>query len=311
MSPTSSTCAATSSSSSRVTAAHYQEEHARLGRHTGGWQALPHALPDHRHRRALGADHAAHRRRRHVHRASPATPRTGRKEPVSFDGKRVAVIGTGATGVQTIQEVAKTAGHLTVFQRTPQLVRAAAQRQDRRRGDGAGSGPAIPRSSRAATRPLAASSIAPTRARHLRGDAGGARGLLREALWRARLRHLAGQFPRHPHRPRGERPDLRLRRAQDPPAGQGPGSRREADPEEPRLRHPAGAARDPVLRGLQPAQRRAHRHQRDADRAHHADRASRPATPSTRSTSSFTRPASTRLPAASTASTSGAAAGAR
>jgi cation diffusion facilitator CzcD-associated flavoprotein CzcO len=42
------------------------------------------------------------------------------KEPVKFDGKRVAVIGTGATGVQTITEVAKTAGHLTVFQRTPQ-----------------------------------------------------------------------------------------------------------------------------------------------------------------------------------------------
>ena len=40
-------------------------------------------------------------------------------EPVSFAGKRVAVIGTGATGVQTIQEVAKTAGRLTVFQRTP------------------------------------------------------------------------------------------------------------------------------------------------------------------------------------------------
>ena len=40
-------------------------------------------------------------------------------EPVDFTGKRVAVIGTGATGVQVIQEVAKTAGHLTVFQRTP------------------------------------------------------------------------------------------------------------------------------------------------------------------------------------------------
>ncbi len=40
-------------------------------------------------------------------------------EPVSFAGKRVAVIGTGATGVQTIQEVAKTAAQLTVFQRTP------------------------------------------------------------------------------------------------------------------------------------------------------------------------------------------------
>ena len=46
------------------------------------------------------------------------------KEPVDFTGKRVAVIGTGATGVQTIQEVAKTAGTLTVFQRTPNWTRA-------------------------------------------------------------------------------------------------------------------------------------------------------------------------------------------
>ena len=40
-------------------------------------------------------------------------------EPVDFSGKRVAVIGTGATGVQVIQEIAKSVGHLTVFQRTP------------------------------------------------------------------------------------------------------------------------------------------------------------------------------------------------
>jgi cation diffusion facilitator CzcD-associated flavoprotein CzcO len=39
--------------------------------------------------------------------------------PVSFEGKRVGIIGTGATAVQTIQEVVKTVGHLTVFQRTP------------------------------------------------------------------------------------------------------------------------------------------------------------------------------------------------
>ena len=70
----------------------------------------------------------------------------------------------------------------------------------------------------------------------------------------------------------------RLRRAQDPPAGEGPGGRREADPEEPRLRHPPRAARDQLLRGLQPAQRQAGRHQRNADRAHHARPASRPAT---------------------------------
>lgn len=40
------------------------------------------------------------------------------KEQIDFTGKRVAVIGTGATGVQVIPEVAQTAGHLTVFQRT-------------------------------------------------------------------------------------------------------------------------------------------------------------------------------------------------
>jgi cation diffusion facilitator CzcD-associated flavoprotein CzcO len=39
-------------------------------------------------------------------------------EEVSFKGKRVGIIGTGATGVQVIPEVAKTAGHVTVFQRT-------------------------------------------------------------------------------------------------------------------------------------------------------------------------------------------------
>ncbi|KAJ0423082.1 hypothetical protein BJY00DRAFT_322205 [Aspergillus carlsbadensis] len=39
--------------------------------------------------------------------------------PVSFEGKRVGVIGTGATGIQVIQEVAKTAEHLFIFQRTP------------------------------------------------------------------------------------------------------------------------------------------------------------------------------------------------
>jgi cation diffusion facilitator CzcD-associated flavoprotein CzcO len=40
-------------------------------------------------------------------------------ERVDFAGKRVAVIGTGATGVQTIQTIAGHVGHLTVFQRTP------------------------------------------------------------------------------------------------------------------------------------------------------------------------------------------------
>jgi cation diffusion facilitator CzcD-associated flavoprotein CzcO len=41
------------------------------------------------------------------------------KEAVKFEGKRVAVIGTASSGVQVITEAAKTAEHLTVFQRSP------------------------------------------------------------------------------------------------------------------------------------------------------------------------------------------------
>jgi cation diffusion facilitator CzcD-associated flavoprotein CzcO len=40
-------------------------------------------------------------------------------ENVDFTGQRVAIIGTGSSGIQAISEIAQTAGHLTVFQRTP------------------------------------------------------------------------------------------------------------------------------------------------------------------------------------------------
>jgi cyclohexanone monooxygenase len=41
------------------------------------------------------------------------------KEPVDFTGKRVAVIGTGSSGVQTSTAIVDDVAHLTVFQRTP------------------------------------------------------------------------------------------------------------------------------------------------------------------------------------------------
>ena len=44
------------------------------------------------------------------------------KEPVDFAGKRVGVVGIGATGIQVIQTIADKVGHLTVFVRTPQYV---------------------------------------------------------------------------------------------------------------------------------------------------------------------------------------------
>jgi cation diffusion facilitator CzcD-associated flavoprotein CzcO len=40
-------------------------------------------------------------------------------EDVDLTGKRVGVIGTGSSGLQVIPKLAEQAGHLTVFQRTP------------------------------------------------------------------------------------------------------------------------------------------------------------------------------------------------
>ena len=54
-------------------------------------------------------------------------------DPVDFSGKRVAVIGTGSSGVQSIPVIARQAESLTVFQRTPQFTVPARHRAADRR----------------------------------------------------------------------------------------------------------------------------------------------------------------------------------
>lgn len=44
------------------------------------------------------------------------------KTPVDFKGKRVGVVGNGATGIQVIQTIASDVGHMKVFVRTPQYI---------------------------------------------------------------------------------------------------------------------------------------------------------------------------------------------
>jgi cyclohexanone monooxygenase len=51
------------------------------------------------------------------------------QDGVELAGKRIGVIGTGATGVQVVQECAAVAAHLTVFQRTPNLALPMRQRK--------------------------------------------------------------------------------------------------------------------------------------------------------------------------------------
>jgi cation diffusion facilitator CzcD-associated flavoprotein CzcO len=49
-------------------------------------------------------------------------------DPVDFDGERVAIIGTGSSGIQSIPRVAERAEDLTVYQRTPNYVIPARNR---------------------------------------------------------------------------------------------------------------------------------------------------------------------------------------
>ena len=55
-----------------------------------------------------------------IHDFKGAWCHTGRwpKDGMDLAGKRVGVVGTGATAVQLITEIAREVGHLTVFQRT-------------------------------------------------------------------------------------------------------------------------------------------------------------------------------------------------
>ena len=47
---------------------------------------------------------------------------------IDLEGKRIGIIGTGATAVQAVPELAKVAGHLYVFQRTPSTIDVRDQR---------------------------------------------------------------------------------------------------------------------------------------------------------------------------------------
>ena len=51
------------------------------------------------------------------------------QQGVDLNGQRIGVLGTGATGVQIIQEAGAVAAHLTVFQRTPNMALPMRQRQ--------------------------------------------------------------------------------------------------------------------------------------------------------------------------------------
>ena len=176
------------------------------------------------------------------------------EEPVDLAGQRVAVIGTGATGVQVIGAIADEVGELTVFQRrpnwcaplhnaeiSPEEMADIKARYDEifaicaRTPGGFIHEPdrrpffEVPREERLA------------KWEQLYGEPG-------FGIWLANFRDTFMD----------EEANAELSEfiaEQDPLAGPRPGRRREADPQGPRVRRAAGADGDRLLRGLQPGQR--------------------------------------------------------
>ncbi len=172
---------------------------------------------------------------------------------VDFTGKRVAVIGTGSSGIQSIPIIASQADQLTVFQRTPNFSipahngpitdeRLAEYRKDPAayREEARHSGIGVPRT------PPDTSALRRVR----RGASGRVRGGVA-----ARRTGVPAAVQRHGRQRRGERHDAPLHPRQDPLDRRRPRRRRGAVPDQPLLRHQATLPRHRLLRDVQPPAR--------------------------------------------------------
>ena len=187
---------------------------------------------------------------------------------VKLAGKRVAVIGTGSSAIQSIPLIAEQAAHLTVFQRTPNFALPAHN------------GPAPADRALAADRPRRLSRAGPLvdGGRAVSAADGGELAIercrtpraVRAGLGRRRSRpHPDPALGRPGRRRRRQRDDRRPDPREDPRRGQGPRNRRGADPERPSVRRQASLPRYQLLRHLQPAQRHAGQSAAGADQGDH------------------------------------------
>src|SRR6266436_918153 len=166
--------------------------------------------------------------------------------PVDFTGKRVGIIGTGATAIQAIPEIAKQAKHLTVFQRRPNW--AAPLHNSKISKDEMEEIKSRYEEiyAHCATTPSWFIHQAdPRKTLDVPPEEG-------EALRRARLWHLDGQLPRHPDQRGSQRRHQRLYRQKDSPTREESKSGGQADPQRSRLRHAPGALGKRLFRNLQP-----------------------------------------------------------
>ena len=196
-----------------------------------------------------------------------AWPRDG----VEFAGKRVAVIGTGSSGIQSIPIIAEAASHLTVFQRTPNYsvpahngpvdpeyeaqVRAdyPAHCQSNRMTRGG-----VPQRLNTGLSAMEVSD-AERRAKF-------------EEAWAFGTFSLQAVFRDITSNPEFECRSRRVRARKNSQRRERSCHRGEADPARVSIRHQKAVPRHKLLRDLQSRQCRTRRYPGDADRAHHARR---------------------------------------
>ena len=216
--------------------------------------------------------------------------------PVDFEGKRVAVIGTGSSGVQVIPAIAGQVASLTVYQRTANWctplnnrpITADEQVQLRAGFE----------SMCEALQTSPSGFLHPAHDRQTFDDSMSERLAFFEKMWNSPgFSKLTSNYT-----------DLTMNHAANAlwcefiaekirSIVRDPGNGRAADPQGPSLRREASALRDRLLRGLQQPERLTRRPQADADGASHRARASRRPTGSGSSTSSCGQPGSTSAPA--------------
>ena len=117
------TCAATSASPPGSTAAAWDDAASLWRLRTEHWRRRHGPLLRDGHRLPVGAQDSPTSRAPTASPARCTTPARWPHEGVDFTGKRVGVIGTGSSGIQSIPLIAEQAAQLTVFQRTPNFSR--------------------------------------------------------------------------------------------------------------------------------------------------------------------------------------------
>ena len=193
-------------------------------------------------------------------------------EGVDFTGKRVGVIGTGSSGIQSIPLIAAQASQLTVFQRTANFSVPA------QNGPAPADRVAMLAEDRAAYRHAGKYSLAGVVIPRPEVPAGGytpeqQRELL-DAAWDAGELLRIGRRVRRPGLEPGEqRHHLRLRPRADPRHRRRPADRRGPVPQRSPDRLQAHLPRHELLRHLQPAARAPRQPAAHTDRHDHRDRA--------------------------------------